>query len=111
MRQDVSGFTLLELMIALTVLGILLGLAVPGFREFTRQNRVTAAQNDLATAINLTRSEALRRSTPTSLCASADGASCASAANWGSGWIVFSDGTGTQGTVDSPGDEIVQRWS
>jgi type IV fimbrial biogenesis protein FimT len=101
----------MELMVSLAVLGVLLGFAVPSFREFTRQNRVTAAQNDLATAINLARNEALKRSGSASICASSDGVSCGSVNDWRSGWIVFSDMSGTPGALDVPGDEVLQRWS
>lgn len=102
------GFTILELMIGLTLVAILLGLAVPSFREFTRNNRVTAAQNDLVTSLNLARSEALRRNRAVSVCASSDGASCASAADWEMGWMAFTD-RGTAGTLDSD-DQLLQFW-
>ena len=60
MKRRGLGFTLLELMVTIAVLGILLGLTVPTFREFSRNNSVTTAQNDLVTALNVARSEALR---------------------------------------------------
>jgi type IV fimbrial biogenesis protein FimT len=104
------GVTLLELMIALTVVTILIGVAVPNYRTFTQNNRTTAAQNDLVTALNLARSESLRRSRPVTVCPSADGLACAGDTNWNVGWIVFTDlPGGTNGTVDG-GDEILQRW-
>ncbi|MEP7243382.1 MAG: GspH/FimT family pseudopilin [Gammaproteobacteria bacterium] len=110
MNRHHKGFTLIELMTALTVLGVLLAMAVPSFREFTRSNRVTAAQNDLVTAFTLARSEALKRGTPVTVCASSDGVACSGATDWATGWIVFSDGNGTAGTIDA-GDEALQRWS
>ena len=102
------GFTLVELMITLSVLAILVGLATPSFRDFTRSNQVTAANNDLVTALNLARSEALRRSTGVTVCPSTDGAVCGAAADWKSGWIVFEDAAGT-GVVASA-DKVVQKW-
>jgi type IV fimbrial biogenesis protein FimT len=106
MRHAARGFTLIELMTAILVLGIVLGFAIPGFREMTRNNRIAGAQNDLLTALALARNEALHRSTTVSICASADGASCGT--DWTRGWIVFTD-TGTAGTVDG-GDEPLQKW-
>ena len=95
-------------MVSILVLAILLGFAVPTFREFTRNNSVTAAQNDLVTSLNLARSEALRRSRPVSVCASADGTTCGAATDWQTGWIVFTD-RGTAGTIDVD-DALIQAW-
>jgi type IV fimbrial biogenesis protein FimT len=104
-----AGFSVFELMIVLVVIAILFALATPSFRDFTRSNQVTSANNDLVTAFNLARSEALRRSTGVTVCSSTNGTSCGSAADWGSGWIVFEDAAGT-GLIASD-DKVVQKWS
>jgi type IV fimbrial biogenesis protein FimT len=109
MRTRENGFTIIELMTSLAVLAILFGFAAPTFRQYTGNNRATAAQNDFATSLNLARSEALKRSTPTTVCASVNGLACAAGATWASGWIAFVDGTGTRGVID-PLDEVIQRW-
>jgi type IV fimbrial biogenesis protein FimT len=103
-----SGFTLLELMIGITLIAILMALAIPSFRDFTSSNRVTAANNDLITALNLARGEASRRSSPVTICASADGTTCADATNWASGWIVFQN-PGTAGVIGAT-DLVLQKW-
>src|SRR5689334_9727964 len=110
MRNDNRGFTLIELLTALTVLAILLGLAVPTFRDFTRNNRIAAAQNDLVTAFTYARSEALRLSTPVSVCASADNATCSGNVNWATGWIAFVDSGANAGAVDA-GERLLQAWA
>ena len=104
-----AGFSVFELMIVLLLIAILLALATPSFREFSRSNQVTATNNDLVTALNLARSEALRRSTGVTVCSSADGTSCGSAGDWKSGWIVFEDAAAT-GVIASD-DKVVQKWS
>jgi type IV fimbrial biogenesis protein FimT len=112
MKQAARGFTVIELMTTITVAGVLLAVGIPSFREITRNNRVTSAQNDLVTALTLARSEALRQATPVSVCASANGTSCLSGSgptDWSTGWIVFVDAT-TPGTIDAPTD-ILQRFS
>jgi type IV fimbrial biogenesis protein FimT len=89
---------------------VLLVMSVPGFREFTRSNRVTAAHNDLVTAFTLARSEALKRSSSVSVCASSDGTSCTGATDWAVGWIAFTD-AGAAGAVNSAaGDTVLQTW-
>jgi type IV fimbrial biogenesis protein FimT len=102
------GFTLIELMAAILVLGILLGFAIPNFREMTRNNRIAASQNELLTALALARNEALHQSHTITVCASADGASCSAATDWKTGWFVFTD-EGTAGKVDGT-DTILQQW-
>ena len=56
------GFTLLELMVTVTVLGVLLGLAVPSFTAAMRNNRIVSQNNEFIGALNYARSEAIRRS-------------------------------------------------
>jgi type IV fimbrial biogenesis protein FimT len=110
MKRAQTGFSLIELMTAVTVLTVLLVMSVPSFREFMRSNRVTAAHNDLVTALALARSEALKRATTVSVCASNDGTSCTGATNWAGGWIAFTD-AGAAGAVNSgAGDTVLQTW-
>lgn len=55
------GLTLVELMIALAVLGIMLTIGVPAFTETVRQNRITAQTNTTVGLLNFARSEAVKR--------------------------------------------------
>lgn len=90
------GFTLLELLITIVVLGLVLGIAVPGFRDLVLNNRQASAVNELVTALQLARSEAITRNvaapTAISVCASNNGTGCSG--TWADGWIVFTDADG-----------------
>jgi type IV fimbrial biogenesis protein FimT len=108
MKRLNRGFTLIELMITITLICILLGFGIPAFRDFTRNNSVTAVQNDLVTAMNLARSEALKRNRNVTVCATTDRESCGDADNWNEGWIAFVDPT-NPGVVDKD-EEILQAW-
>src|SRR5215470_12089665 len=103
-----SGFSVMELMVTLSIVAILVALATPSFRNFTSSNRVTTVNNDLVTALNLARSEAARRSTPVTVCASADGDTCGANTDWASGWIVFQN-PGAAGVIASQQD-VLQKW-
>ncbi len=88
-----SGFSLVELMVGLGVAAILISVAVPGFENVTLDNRRDAALMQLMGAIQLARSEAVKRRETVVLCKSGDGASCASggAIGWADGRLVFSN--------------------
>jgi len=92
-RTTQKGFTLWELLIALAVMAIVLGLGIPNFLEFRRNGTMAASANELVTAGWLARSEAVKRQVPVTLCVSADplavAPSCGGAAN--GGFIVFAD--------------------
>ena len=83
------GLTLLELMVTIAIAGILLTIGVPSFQATITRNRISANTNNFITAINLARSEAIKRGTEIRVCKSADGASCTESGNWDQGWIVY----------------------
>lgn len=103
-----GGFTLLELMATVAILGILLGIGVPAFREILTANRMTSVANSMVTAFTLARGEAQKRGIPVTLCAAnAEQDACADTAAWNDGWLVFTDDIGDAGEIDD-GDEILQ---
>ena len=108
MKIRSQGMTLIELMMAIAVLGILVAIAVPSFRSITASSRTVAATNDLVSALNLARSEALTRSVNAVVCTSSDQATCSGSTDWADGWIVFSD-RNRNGAVNN--GELLQAWS
>ncbi len=86
-----AGFTLLELMITIAVLGILLGVGVPSFMGVIHTNRLAASTNELVTALHGVRAEAIKQSQRVTLCKSSNGAACAAEGDWNQGWIIFAD--------------------
>lgn len=85
------GFTLIEMVITVTLLGVLLAIAVPGFRQLTLNQGVKSAAFDLFSALEYARSEAIKRPGETVTLkagAASDGA-------WSTGWRLL-DGSGNK---------------
>lgn len=87
------GFTLFELMLVLAVAGVLVGIGIPSLTQFVRANQMTAAANDLLTAIHMARAEAVKRRLPTEICftTTPDAATPACDGNGTQGWIAWVD--------------------
>ncbi len=89
-----AGWTLVELMVALVLLVVVAGMAIPSFTELNRSNQMTTAANEVLHALQTARHEAASRGRTVTACASSNGQSCDG--NWGDGWMVFVN-TGLQG--------------
>jgi type IV fimbrial biogenesis protein FimT len=93
------GFTVIELLIAVSILAILLGIAAPSVRELNMNAIITGQANDLMVALTTTRSEAIRRGVRMGMCTSTNGTSCTNS-QWHQGWIVFTDAN-ADGDIDA----------
>ena len=60
-RQRQSGFSLIELLIGIVVLGVLVTLTLPMFREWMASTQIRNASDALLNGAQLARTEALRR--------------------------------------------------
>lgn len=83
------GFTLLELMVTITVAAILATVAVPAFRSFLQNDRLLTEANQLVMSLDFARSEAIKQDASITVCASSDGKTCSGTANWTAGWVVL----------------------
>jgi type IV fimbrial biogenesis protein FimT len=70
--DDQRGFTLIELMVGITVLGILAAVAVPSFTNMINRNRLAGQSNELLAAIQYARTEAIRTSRRVTFCGAAN---------------------------------------
>lgn len=102
--MDARGFTMMELLVALAVGAILLTIALPGYAFLVNSSRLTTATNDLVAALQLARSEAIKRGIRVTVCKTSNAMAaapvCDPSASWQQGWLVFVDG-GAKGVIDS----------
>lgn len=85
-RGNSRGFTLVELMITITVAAVLMAVAVPAFREFTATQKVKSTSLEVAAAMYMARSEAVKRNTTVTVTPVTSG-------DWTSGWTVAAGST------------------
>ncbi len=96
----------MELLVTITVVGILMAIAAPSFRYVTTANRASSEINALLGDMQMARGEAMKEGQFVTICASIDGATCAGITAWDRGWIVFSDAPPL--TTLEVGDTIVK---
>lgn len=105
------GYSLIELITVMTIIGIAIGIGVPSYRYITNSNRVSAEINQLLGDMQYARSEAVKEGSTVTVCpsnnATTSSPSClTSGASWRGGWMVFSDAN-NNGTYDT-GDQLLR---
>lgn len=100
-----AGFSMIELMTVLVILGIIAGIGLPSFLDVIARNRVVAQHNEVLAGLSYARSEAIRRNVPVAMCAS-NAAQTACQAAWDRNWLVWQD-TDADGVVDG-GEDVLQ---
>ena len=83
------GVTMVELMVAIAIVGILTAIALPNFASSLKSNRLANTGNEFIATVAFSRSEAMRNNRGAVFCASSDDSSCGG--NWEDGWIVWAD--------------------
>ena len=108
-RRLALGFTLIEVMVVITILAIMLSLAVPSMRSLLEGNRLEARSTELAASIHLARMEAIKRGPGARVSVTPNTKN-----DWTAGWTVFVDTTTDANDGASPtagalnGNTIVQ---
>ena len=89
-----AGFTIIELMVVLAIVAAVLVLVPPGMAQLALTTNLKSYSHEMLSSLYLSRSEAIKRNVPVTLCVSTDGATCAGAGSWAQGWIIRApDGT------------------
>lgn len=83
LRPTESGFTLVELLVVVVVLGILASLGASGFQSLIQSQQAKNASFEIFSSLSLARSEAIKRNDSVTLTPT-------DATNWGKGWAITS---------------------
>jgi type IV fimbrial biogenesis protein FimT len=88
------GFTIIEMMIAIAVLGVLTSVGVPSLSAFLKNSALRGTAYELMSSMTLARSEAVKRGSRVVVCRSADPTAATPSCggdtqDWSSGWLVF----------------------
>jgi prepilin-type N-terminal cleavage/methylation domain-containing protein len=92
MKKQQHGFTIIELLIVVAIVGILAAIGGPMFGDLSKNNRLIAQTNNVVLAMNYSRNAAVSRGHNIVIQSSLSGSN-----NWSRGWQVRLD-------VNSDGD-------
>lgn len=90
-----GGFTLIELMVTVSIAAILLAIGVPAMTDLIRDARLATQSDMLVSTLNLARMEALKQGKSFRVCPAATPSTATGCTvnlqTWATGWIVFGD--------------------
>lgn len=84
-----AGFTLLECLVVVAIVGVVTSLALPSYAQFIDREKISALSDEFAKTVTVARSAAIKSGVPVVLCASSNGDACT--ADWSAGWMAFVD--------------------
>lgn len=92
--KKVQGFTLIEVLLVVALIGIIAAIGLPAFSEISANNRLMTSANNFIGSFHRARSEALKRSTEITLLACKPDCGTTGTASWENGWQIFIDTDG-----------------
>jgi len=95
-----AGWTLVELLAALAIGGVLVALAIPSYGAWIADQKLVSAARVLAETMTLARTEAIKQGHRVNLCKSADRRRCATTGSWDGGFLMYVD-VNVDGNVDA----------
>ncbi len=103
--STIGGFTLIEMLVAVTILGVVAMAALPNLSSFTHSSKIRSEASSFASDMEVARSEAARRNATVTICPSQDGNTCSD--DWSQPRVIFFD-TNNDGAYGN-GDDLIRR--
>jgi type IV fimbrial biogenesis protein FimT len=104
MHIRIRGVTLIELLVAMALAAILIGVAGPSLGALIDRSRVSNLNNALLGSLHLARTTAVMTGHNAVVCKSDNGTACTTEGDWNQGWMVFEDLDGLGTCDDENGD-------
>ena len=108
MHSKEAGFSLYEVLVTLTLIAILAGIAIPSFAGMAARTRIAVEIDALFHAIHLARKESIMRRQVVSICPSIDGNVCGERDDWQTGWIMFNNRDRDSPPQRDPGEPLLR---
>lgn len=116
LKAKIAGFTLIELVATVSIAALVLILGLPSFQDMIRANRMAAHSNRFLGALNLARSEAIKRGQMVFLCKAdteaaqpaCDSAPCSGGGCWEKGWLVLADANVPPNNLPDDADTLIR---
>jgi len=116
MKHDINqhGFTLVELLVTVAIVGIMLSIAGPSFVDLIRSTRISSTMNQLVSDLHAAKGEAIKRNARVLVCAkNASANTCSAGTDWKDGWLVCfdvnADGGCDTSTESAPNPLVVRN--
>lgn len=109
MHATDKGYSLLELLLTITVAALILALGIPSFAALNARHAQRVELNALFHAVHLARKASIMRKQVVSLCPSADGRSCTPGQDWSGGFLVFENGDRDEPPLLDDGEIVLHR--
>lgn len=106
-----GGFTLIEIMVALSIVGILIAMSYPMFTSSMINNRLYSKATQTNAILSLARNEAIRRNDFVTVCPTSNGTTCVASNNFQTGTIVFSNPNNAGLTNTNQIIRVFDKWT
>jgi type IV fimbrial biogenesis protein FimT len=108
MSRTQQGFNVVEIMIAVLILSVLLGIGAPYLKNFIWSARITARTNDLMSDLAIARAEAVKAQRPAFLCPSATSNDHCQGADWNGRRVIIVDNNNNLDCDNPPIDTTIK---
>jgi type IV fimbrial biogenesis protein FimT len=94
--QALKGYTLIQLLVAIFILGIILAIAIPSYGSAVARAQLGTTESAIFTSLNNAANFSFINGSRVVMCPSRNSSSCENSFDWSQGWITFEDRNGNR---------------